>query len=155
MQTENKLDFVIREIEINDTEVAKGIILEGMKERFGFLDYSFNQDLNDIMKNYIEIGDTFLVGVKNEILVCTGALTKEREGVGRIQRMSVKQEYRGMGFARQMLQQLESLAIEKGYKKLLLETNIEWFSAIELYKSTGYTIYENEGTQSHFYKEIG
>lgn len=141
-------------IEKNDTEDAKSLILEGLKERFGFLDYSFNQDLNDIMINYIEMDDIFLVGIDNHNIVCTGALTKENEHVGRIQRMSVKVGFRGKGYARQMLCSLESAAKEKGFKKLVLETNKEWTSAIELYKSTGYSIYQTDERCSHFVKLI-
>lgn len=154
MQIKDNLKLTIKIVEMKDTEDAKNIILEGLKERFGFLDHSYNPDLNDILKNYIDNGDTFLVGFMNQTVVCTGALTKETEDIGRIQRMSVKEEFRGKGFARQMLQFLESIAKENGFKKLLLETNKEWASAIELYKSTGYSIYQTDEKSSHFYKLI-
>jgi hypothetical protein len=38
-------------MEIQDK--AKEIILEGLEERFVFLDRSLNSDLNDIQENYI------------------------------------------------------------------------------------------------------
>lgn len=138
----------------NQVEEAKNLILEGLKERFVFLDDSFNPDLKDIMGHYIDKGNVFLIGKLNEVIVCTGALSIESQTVGRIERMSVKKEYRGKGIARMMLSELENNAKEKDIKKLILETNNDWKSAKELYLSQGFTLYLKDERSSHFEKSI-
>lgn len=138
----------------NQVEEAKHLVLEGLKERFGFLDNSFNPDLKDIMGNYIDKGNVFLIGKLDEVIVSTGALTIESQTVCRIERMSVKKEYRGKGIARMMLSELENEAQEKGVTKLILETNNDWCSAIGLYLSQGFTLYLKDERSSHFEKSI-
>ena len=73
-------------------EMARNLVLEGLLERFGFIDHSYNPDLKDILKTYGTDGNLFLIGFIGEELICTGALTKEKEDTGRIQRMSVKKK---------------------------------------------------------------
>ncbi|MFD2924052.1 hypothetical protein ACFS6F_09945 [Halobacillus naozhouensis] len=53
-------------------EKARGLILDGLLERFGYIDVTLNPDLKDIMSTYHNIGHVFLVG---EELVATGVLT--------------------------------------------------------------------------------
>lgn len=141
-------------ITTNEEAEAKEIVLQGLEERFGFLDSSLNPDLNDIFASYLREGSIFLIGKEENNLVCTGALSKEDNNSGRIQRMSVKSTCRGKGYARKMLETLELYAKEYGYSKLVLETNNDWHSAISLYTSSGYECYENDGECSHFIKEL-
>ena len=134
---------------------ARQLILDGLEERFGFLDHSFNPDLRNIIRNYSRNGDVFLVGLEDNKVVCTGALTKEGATAGRIQRMSVKKSHRRGGLAESMLRKLEETARQQGYKKLVLETNNEWHSAIEFYKKMGYGVDWKDAERSHFLKLLG
>lgn len=131
---------------------ARQLILNGLEERFGFLDSSFNPDLADIMQHYSQPGFIFLTGIYNNEVVCTGALTEEEPGVGRIQRMSVKKSCRRIGIAGSMLQELEARANKAGYKQVVLETNNEWHSAIEFYRKRGYRLNWKDEECSHFLK---
>ncbi|WP_245837286.1 GNAT family N-acetyltransferase [Virgibacillus phasianinus] len=131
---------------------AKHLILEGMKERFGFIDYSLNPDLNNIYEHYTMNGHLFLIGFLEETMVGTGALTKECSTIGRIERMSVGRPYRRKGIAQRMLDQLEGQAIKLGYSKIVLETNQEWHSAIAFYKKNGFVFDYHEGERIHFFK---
>ena len=133
-------------------EMARNLVLEGLLERFGFIDHSYNPDLKDILKTYGTDGTLFLIGFIREELICTGALTKEKEDTGRIQRMSVKKKYRRQGVANRMIKELELLAKEMGYKKIVLETNNNWISAIKFYRKNGYVEYHNDGECTHFIK---
>nr|WP_239454264.1 GNAT family N-acetyltransferase [Bacillus suaedaesalsae] len=110
--------------------------------------------MNDIIGNYLKDGSVFLIGKEKGLLVCTGAISKENQSTGRIERMSVGRSSRGQGFARIMVHALEEYAIDYGYSRLVLETNNDWQSAILLYESSGYECYENDGQFSHFSKQL-
>ena len=60
------------------------------------------------------------------------------EGYGEIKRMYVRPEFRGRGYAKQMLKHLEELATAKGFSKVRLETGISQPEAIGLYERNGY-----------------
>ncbi|SFB13844.1 MULTISPECIES: GNAT family N-acetyltransferase [unclassified Bacillus (in: firmicutes)] len=150
----DKKEISIELITQDQVEEARYLVLEGLKERFGFLDDSYNPDLKDIVGHYIDKGNVFLIGKLDSVIVCTGALTIESQTVGRIERMSVKKDYRGKGFARTMLSELETYAKTKGIAKVILETNNEWKSAIDLYQSQGFSLYLIDERSSHFEKSI-
>ncbi len=146
-------DFSIIPITPHFQDAAKQLVLDGLKERFGFLDRSLNPDLNDILGHYSQSG-IFLIGLCNGRVVCTGALTNEDGGIGRIQRMSVQPSFRRIGLARRMIESLETEAAEKGYTHLILETNNDWGSAISFYKAKGYQLDWKDDQRSHFIKSI-
>lgn len=135
-------------------KAARQLILDGLEERFGFLDRSFNHDLENIIENYCQDGGVFLIGLHGNTVVCTGALTKEDATAGRIQRMSVEKSHRQTGVAQLMIQALEEKAHQKGYRKLVLETNNEWHSALEFYKKMGYQVDRKDKERSHFLKGL-
>lgn len=60
------------------------------------------------------------------------------EGDGELKRMYVTPESRGRGVARQLLEQLESAAIERGCRELRLETGPYQPEALGLYARCGY-----------------
>ncbi|MCS0655963.1 GNAT family N-acetyltransferase [Cytobacillus firmus] len=139
---------------IDHETAAKELILNGFQERFGFIDHSLNPDLNCLTETYSAEGALFLAGLIDNELVCTGAITNDGNGECRLQRMSVKKEFRGQGIARMMVRKLEDHAKEAGYKKVVLETNIAWDSAVNLYKSCGYKEFKMEAEMIHLSKEI-
>lgn len=154
--TLNNLQQTIQIIPITKQfeEAARQLILDGLEERFGFLDHSFNHDLKNITQNYCQDGGVFLIGLHDNAVVCTGALTGEGITAGRIQRMSVEKSHRRTGVAQLMIQELEEKASQKGYRELVLETNNEWHSALEFYKKMGYQVDWKDEERSHFLKEL-
>ncbi|WP_028782405.1 GNAT family N-acetyltransferase [Thalassobacillus devorans] len=138
----------------NFEEEAKQLILDGLAERFGYLDHSLNPDLDDIMTHYNKKGSVFLIAIVNKDLVATGAITKENDQLGRVERMSVKRNYRRKGVGKLMLQSLEWYAKTLGYNRLVLETNKGWTSALNFYSNHGFTVYRNDTRRSHFEKNI-
>lgn len=133
---------------------AREVILEGFKERFGFIDPALNPDLKEMYKTYSQNGWHFLVGLLDEQVVCTGALIREDNTTCRIARMSVKKDYRRQGLAETMLKTLERLAMESGTSILVLETNQEWESAVQFYIKMGFTEEKVEEGSKHFTKYI-
>ena len=55
-----------------------------------------------------------------------------------LKRMYVRNEFRGLGFARQLLEYLERLAVARGVSRMRLETGIYQPEAIGLYEKSGY-----------------
>ncbi|RPH34317.1 GNAT family N-acetyltransferase [bacterium] len=80
----------------------------------------------------------FLVVRHGTELVGCGALRPLEAGMAEIKRMFVRPPYRGRGISRKILGALESIARERGYAVLRLETGTEQPEALALYRSSGY-----------------
>jgi ribosomal protein S18 acetylase RimI-like enzyme len=146
--------LVIEEVSEETQEQAKYIVLSGLEESFGFLDDSFNKDLNEIYRIYIDAGNLFLIGKLQSEVICTGALIQEEVNIGRIVRMSVLKNYRGRGYARRILEEIEREAFNKGFNKIVLETTSSWNDAISFYKSHGYKEYDRNEFEIHMIKDL-
>jgi GNAT superfamily N-acetyltransferase len=129
---------IIREFRSEDQTDAKKIILNGLGEHFGGIDPALNPDLDDIVSTYLERGHPFIVAILNEQIIGTGGLFLEAEDVGRIVRMSVTRDCRGLGIGRMLTQHLVGLAKGLDVHRINVETNHDWYPAIELYKSCGF-----------------
>lgn len=146
--------LVIEEVSKETQEHAKHIVLDGLKERFGSLDKSLNQDLNEIVLNYNSRGNLFLVGRINTKVICTGAFIREEIDTGRIVRMSVQKEYRRHGIAQKMLKEIERRAQAKGFKRIVLETTYSWHDAISFYKKNEYKEFDRNEYEVHMVKNL-
>lgn len=62
-----------------------------------------------------------------------------------VKRMFILPEMRGKQLAGQLLQQLETWAIEEGFTTAILETGVRQVEAIRLYTRSGYHLTENYG----------
>lgn len=154
-----KYKNVIENIEIDsvtkETEKeARELIISGLHERFGCYDYCKNPDIDNIIGYYVDKGDTFLVGISEGNVISTGALTIEDQHTGRIVRMSVDKQYRSRGVGARMLAELEKAARDKGFNKIVLETNNDWYSASGLYKKCGYIEYDRDEESIHMAKYL-
>jgi GNAT superfamily N-acetyltransferase len=65
--------------------------------------------------------------------------------LGRIVRMFVKKEYRRNGFASEIIRALETIAVERGYRKIILKTMHHWADAVGFYIRKGYSKGELNG----------
>ncbi len=74
-----------------------------------------------------------------------GAIKEYEPGVMEVKRMFVPPAARGNGLATLVLKELESWALELGYKKCILETGDIMPDAIALYKKNGYSSIPNYG----------
>lgn len=146
--------LIVKPVDEESEESARQLILSGLKERFGFLIEGLNPDLDNIHETYIKRGAIFLTGFVDDELVLTGGLIPEGENTGRIVRVSVHPDYRNRGYARQMVHLLEELAKERGFKKIAIETNQAWTSAVNLYLQEGYMKVAEIDHLIHFEKEL-
>ncbi|MEZ4357233.1 MAG: GNAT family N-acetyltransferase [Eubacteriales bacterium] len=62
-----------------------------------------------------------------------------------VKRVFIKQEYRGKGISKKMMELLEQSAKAQGYKKFVLECGEPLVAAMRLYKTIGYCIIPNYG----------
>lgn len=83
-------------------------------------------------------GGAFVVAWLEGRPVGCGALRPLERGVGEVKRMFVEKDARRQGVARKILQRLEIIAAQSGYRALRLETGILQPEAIGLYESAGY-----------------
>lgn len=74
-----------------------------------------------------------------------GAIKEYEPSVMEIKRMFVLPEFRGIGVASKVLQELENWARELGFEKCILETGVKQPEAIGLYKKNGYQFIPNYG----------
>ena len=70
---------------------------------------------------------------------------KYEEGTAEVKRVFIREEYRGRGLSRLLMQALEEKAKDKGYHSLILETGRPFVSAIALYTNMGYSAIPNYG----------
>lgn len=134
--------FLIRPFVPADQEAARWLILQGLGEHFGFIDESYNPDLNDIAASYLAAGHVFLVAELDGVLVGTGALITEAEGIGRMVRVSVRREQRGKGLGRALVERLVMEARARRLRRILVETNRDWADATGLYRRCGFREYD-------------
>jgi GNAT superfamily N-acetyltransferase len=146
--------FVIEEVSKETQDQAKNIILSGLRERFGYLDESYNKDLDDIYHYYMNGENVFLIGRLHTKVICTAALIHEELHIGRVVRMSVLQDHRRRGYARRMLEEIERQALNQGFRKIVVETTNTWNDAISFYESHGYIEYDRDEDEVHMMKEL-
>ena len=131
---------------------VKALILHGMEEHWGWLDTTSNRDLDDIATNYAH--GIFLVAVSDSMLVGTGALIPEIDGVGRVVRMSVASKARRQGIGRLMLDRICEEARCCGYHTLVVGAESWWDDAISFYKRYGFTTTARSEDGQQFTLEI-
>ena len=131
-----KNSYMIRPINSSKVNRAADLVLEGLAERWGFLDPSKNPDLIDITASYAP--GVFLVAISDDQIIGTGALLPEDEFTCRIVRMSVKKELRRQGIGSAILMELISIARKRRYRRVVLETTSTWEDAVKFYSNYGF-----------------
>jgi ribosomal protein S18 acetylase RimI-like enzyme len=104
----------------------------------------WEEDLLHINEHYFNRKGCFVVGFIKEKLVAMGAYRKVNEKMAEIVRMRVHPEFQGKGYGCKILIELETIAIQSGFKELVLETDERLLHAIKLYQKNGYTYWKQE-----------
>jgi putative acetyltransferase len=95
--------------------------------------------MDDIQRNYFENGGIFLIMLDDDQPICTGAIRKLENNVCELKRLWLLTPYHGQGLGYRMLQELFSIAREKGYKRIRLETDaIHQSRALDFYRRIGF-----------------
>ena len=77
--------------------------------------------------------------------VSCGALREMGAGVMEVKRMYTRPDYRGRGYAKKLLAELEKWAAESGATTCVLETGKTMTDAVGFYKTNGYQVTPNYG----------
>jgi DNA-binding MarR family transcriptional regulator/GNAT superfamily N-acetyltransferase len=80
----------------------------------------------------------FLVAYLHREPVGCGGVKHHSDAISELKRIWVSESARGLGLGRRILTELESLAADRGAKRLRLDTNRNLVEAIAMYRSTGY-----------------
>jgi ribosomal protein S18 acetylase RimI-like enzyme len=80
----------------------------------------------------------FLIGSCEGRAVACGAFRLSQGDIAEIKRMFVRPNFRGRGYAKAILAELERLAASQGYRRVRLETADRQPEAIRLYERCGY-----------------
>lgn len=97
------------------------------------------KDMDDIQKDYFDNGGIFLGMFEDGKMICTGAIRRLDAEICELKRLWLLNEYHGRGFGYRMLKELLSIARERGYKRMRLETDpIAQSRALEFYKRIGF-----------------
>ncbi len=128
-------------IELSQVNPESKEALELTKLLFEDLEFSrVKGTVEDFLKENSGL-NIFIIGLtKKGESVASGALKHHDEDTVVIKRMYVVKEYRGEGLAKQILFELERLAKEMGYKRIVLQTGIQQPEAVNLYKQNKYKL---------------
>lgn len=124
-----------------DQIAARALILEGLREHWGWLDPSLNPDLENIAASYIAPGHVFIIAEIGQALAGTGALIMDSD-IGQIVRLSVSPQWRRRGIGRALVAALLEAARTHGLALVWMETNDDWHAAIGLYQHCGFQEYD-------------
>jgi ribosomal protein S18 acetylase RimI-like enzyme len=94
-------------------------------------------------------GAVFLIardGARATGCVALRPLTAE---IAEVKRMYVRPWARGTGVARRLMENVEAIALENGFREIWLETGLKQPAAIRLYESLGYERIASFGEYSH------
>ncbi len=145
--------YTIRPFAPSDQTTARALVLTGLGEHWGFIDETLNPDLDDIAAAYpAATSRVLVVEDRSGALIGVGCLTEDDPSTGRLVRMSVASSARGQGIGRRLVAELESVARERGYTRLVCETTEDWADATALYLATGFTETGIHDGDRHFEK---
>jgi len=140
----------IREMRITDT-----IVLELFSEHDDFMIEFLGED-SHYYTRYTEnenIENVWVVYEENLPAGCIAYRTKT-DGVGEVKRLFIRNEYRGKGISKELLNLLEKHAREQGCTKLFLDTRITLEPAVSLYRAVGFEIIFQQGLYVQMEKQL-
>jgi GNAT superfamily N-acetyltransferase len=125
---------------VSPTNPAAAPLLAGLRHEY-HRDYGPDvaADLHRLSPiEFLPPSGAFLIVEHDGMTVAGGALRRLGGGVAEIKRMWTAPRFRGRGYARVVLAELERAATRRGYHTLRLETANLQLAAIGLYTSVGY-----------------
>lgn len=157
---------MLRAFTAADQGAVRGLILGGMRERWGErFDPAANPKVDDMWAHYVVEAHGEIVVVEIDgVVVATGTLLPEpaddgesdSDGkVGRIVRMAVDPQVRRQGLGRRVVAELVERARSHGWHRVVVETDTPWTSAVALYAACGFTVERQTPTETHFVLSLG
>ena len=82
------------------------------------------------------------------------AYRKKSDGVGEVKRLFIRNEYRGKGISKILLETVEGYAKEQGCHTLFLDTRITLEPAVSIYHGFGFSIVFQQGLYIQMEKKL-
>ena len=99
------------------------------------------------------VKDAFLAFFGNEAVGCV-CMKAYSDTTAEMKRFFVREGFRGRGIARGLFEMLEAFARERGYKRLILETDEMLSAAVRFYRKAGFEMIENYGPYEKMEKSL-
>ncbi len=100
---------------------------------------NFEKELAELPGEYVPPDGRLLLAIDDEQLAGGVALRKIGDGICEMKRLFVREEFRGKGLGRQLVEAVISEALEIGYERMRLDTlPPKMNDAIALYRSLGF-----------------
>lgn len=144
------MSITIRSFTPEDAAAMRELVLAGLGDHWGEIDYSLNPDLDDITGVYHETGAAILIAERDGEIVGCGILVDEPPEAGRLVRMSVRSDQRGQGLGKRLVFALIDEARARGHTRAVCETTDTWQDAITLYQRCGFTDVARRDGDVHF-----
>ncbi len=105
---------------------------------------AFNRDKYSQFNQLDDIRNAVVLYVDEEA-AAGGAFKQYDNTTAELKRVFVRKEYRGRGLSKALLSEIEIMAMEDGYKRLILETGELLKASMALYSGFGFEIIESYG----------
>lgn len=109
-------------------------IVGGEENRTQYIPYNALDDIDDV----------FVIYDGDKAAGCA-SFKRYNDECAEVKRVFIRNEYRGRGLSRKLMDLLEQKAKEKGYSCLLLESGEILVEAMALYRKIGYKVIPNYG----------
>jgi GNAT superfamily N-acetyltransferase len=109
-------------------------IVGGEKQRKQYVQYNTLENIHDVILIYLD-----------EVPVGCASFKYYEDHVAEVKRVFVRKEFRGRGISNVLIKELDEMARNKGFNKLILETGAPLVEAMGLYIKNGYKITDNFG----------
>ena len=116
----------------NQLDHSLDIAMGGFDKREKFVPFNQANTMDMVVMLYSE-----------ETPIACGAYRQYDNRTAEIKRMFVNENYRGLGYGRTILQELNRITKERHFQRLLLETGDFLTAAVALYKSMGFSVIPN------------
>ena len=136
----NSSQFRLREATVDDNAAIRAVVVAVMSEYGLSSDLEVDDaDIQDVVTSYGKRGGSFRVvtSIAGDVVGC-GGLYPIDERQAEIRRMYLLPKARGIGIGRTLLEELISLAEERRFERVVLETASVLKEAISLYRKRGF-----------------
>jgi putative acetyltransferase len=141
----------IRRYQAGDAEAFRDLNVAWIAQYFAMEDAD-RAVLDDPEGHILERGGKIFMATLAGKLVGCCALIPAHTGVFEVAKMAVKEEHRGLGIGRKLLERAVAEARLAGAKALSLETNAQLANAVHLYESVGFRHLPPEKVQPSVYE---
>ena len=109
-------------------------LVGGEENRAEYIPYNTLDDIHDV-----------IVAYDDDMPVGCASFKKYDDKSAEVKRVFIKEEYRGRGVSKELMERLEEKGRSKGYTYFILESGDPLVAAMALYRSIGYEVIPNYG----------